>query len=292
MESTFTPVTLPGYNTREYFVQIWNYLEDLHKIHITIHDHSGSLRLSDGNLLRLHGNIHRSGYCSYCREKFHRHCIQHCAKEAMQKASEAEGPMLYRCYAGVVEVVMPLFWQNVHVATIFGGSFRDADFVVPDSWDNQRKALYNDLPVWYRSKYPVIVQVLELLGAAALVWADKERNTLKDENSRRQIIEDFFRKKLTSQDCTLELLAEKLNLSTSRTSHILQEEFHKSFSKLLMEARVQRICDLLENTDLPLREIARRTGMSNEYYLNRIFRRKMGIPPGKYRSCPLKKESY
>ena len=69
----------------------------------------------------------------------------------MQKASEAEGPMLYRCYAGVVEVVMPLFWQNVHVATIFGGSFRDADFVVPDSWDNQRKALYNDLPVWYRS---------------------------------------------------------------------------------------------------------------------------------------------
>ena len=78
-------------------------------------------------------------------------------------------------------------------------------------------------------------------------------------------------------------LAEKLNLSASRTSHILREEFQKSFSDMLTESRIQRICDLLETTDLPLRDIAQRTGLSNEYYLNRFFKRKKGIPPGQYR---------
>ena len=83
--------------------------------------------------------------------------------------------------------------------------------------------------------------------------------------------------------CFLRFFFEKLNLSASRTSHILREEFQKSFSEILAESRIQRICDLLETTDLPLRAIAQRTGLSNEYYLNRFFKRKKGIPPGQYR---------
>ena len=280
---SFTAVKLPGHNTREYLVQMWDYIEKEYKLHITVHDHIGCLQLSDGKQLRPGGNLHRSSYCAYCRKKFFKNCLQHCRWEAMQKASEADAPMISQCYARVVEVVVPLFKHGIHAATIFGGSFRSADFAIPEEWDLEQKKLYTDLPLWYRSNYPNIVRALELFGAAALAWAEKERNTPNSENSRRRLVEEFFQKKLTTRDCTLEKLAEKLNLSASRTSHILREEFQKSFSDMLTESRIQRICDLLETTDLPLRDIAQRTGLSNEYYLNRFFKRKKGIPPGQYR---------
>ncbi len=280
----FTVEKIPGYNTRKYMVQMWDHIEKEYKLHITVHDHIGCLQLSDGKPLRPGGNYHRCLYCSSCREKTGKNCLQHCSWEARQKASEANAPMISQCYAGVVEVIVPLFKQGIHAATIFGGSFRSADFTIPSDWDPHRKMLYNQMPLWYRSNYPVIVRALELFGAAAMAWAENERRTPNTEKSRRKLIEDFFQQKLTTPDCTLDKLAGKLNLSTSRTSHVLQEEFQKSFSDMLTESRIQRICDLLETTNLPLSKIAKLTGLSNEYYLNRFFKRKKGIPPGKYRN--------
>ena len=283
MESVFTAVTLPNYNTREYFVQLWDYIEEQYKLHITVHDHIGALQLSDGNKLRIMGNLHRCGYCSYCRKTSGKSCLQHCRWEAMRQAAETGAPLIGRCYAGALEVVMPLFRQGVHAATIYGGTFRDAEFVIPDSWNSTKRNLYNDLPLWRRSYLPTIVRALEMLGSAILSFAENERNTPNSGNSRREIIEDFLRKKLSRHDLSLPDLADKLNLSLSRTSHILQEEFGKSFSELLSEVRIEQVCGLLSTTQLKLREIAVLSGFSNQYYLSRVFRRIKNMTPGAYR---------
>ena len=283
MEPVFTAVTLPNYNTREYFVQLWDYIEEQYKLHITVHDHIGALQLSDGNMLRIMGNLHRSDYCSYCRKNSSKSCLQHCRWEAMRQAAEAGMPLIGRCYAGVVEVVMPLFRQGVHAATIYGGSFRDANFAIPASWNSVKRNLYNDLPLWHRSYLPTIVRALEMLGSAILSFAENERNTPDAGNSRREIIEDFLRRKLSHRDFSLSDLADKLNLSLSRTSHILQEEFGKSFSELVNELRIDQVCRLLSTTQLKLREIAVLSGFGNQYYLSRVFRRIKNMTPGAYR---------
>ncbi|TWU03898.1 AraC family transcriptional regulator [Neorhodopirellula pilleata] len=51
----------------------------------------------------------------------------------------------------------------------------------------------------------------------------------------------------------------------------------------IIRRRINRICDLLNTTDLSLAQIALRTGFQSEEYMSVAFRRAKGIPPGKYR---------
>lgn len=47
--------------------------------------------------------------------------------------------------------------------------------------------------------------------------------------------------------------------------------------------RLERARDLLVASDIPLREIARRTGFYDAAHLIRVFRRFQGTSPGRYR---------
>lgn len=51
----------------------------------------------------------------------------------------------------------------------------------------------------------------------------------------------------------------------------------------LRQLRLEAARDLLLTTDLPLKAIAPRTGLSDEYHLSRLFRRAFGIAPGELR---------
>ena len=82
---------------------------------------------------------------------------------------------------------------------------------------------------------------------------------------------------------TQEDLAAELELSESRTIHILQETFGRGFSQLLTQERLSNADKLLAESDLPLRKIARMTGFSSEFYMSNVFRKAFRIPPGERR---------
>ena len=82
---------------------------------------------------------------------------------------------------------------------------------------------------------------------------------------------------------SLEDLAERMNLSPSRTSHLVRKFFGYSFQELVMIERMTRARNLLLSTEYPLKAIAQATGFSNEFYFSRCFRDFYGMPPGEYR---------
>ena len=96
-------------------------------------------------------------------------------------------------------------------------------------------------------------------------------------------IRDFFQRSAVSPEITLNDLADFLGLSHSRTSHVLKEEFGKTFNELLNASRIKRACDLLLTTQLSLKRIAHLSGFSNEYYFGRVFKKHTNLPPGAYR---------
>ena len=57
----------------------------------------------------------------------------------------------------------------------------------------------------------------------------------------------------------------------------------KGFTEYLNDYRLARAAEMLRATDLSLLEIAARSGFENFSYFNRMFKRKYGISPGKYR---------
>lgn len=71
----------------------------------------------------------------------------------------------------------------------------------------------------------------------------------------------------------------------SRT--LLEQGFKKYLGRTphqeILRIRLQRVRELLTETDLSLEQIADRTGFSHVEYLSVAFRREMGVPPSQYR---------
>jgi AraC-like DNA-binding protein len=67
----------------------------------------------------------------------------------------------------------------------------------------------------------------------------------------------------------------------------LYDKFKKHLGRTVFEqiniARIARICDLLEKTDLSMLEIALKMGMGDDKHLYRYFRRYKGVTPYNWR---------
>jgi LacI family transcriptional regulator len=69
-------------------------------------------------------------------------------------------------------------------------------------------------------------------------------------------------------------------LLENRFKKALQRSPHEEITRI----QLLRVKELLAHTDLPLAEIADRTGFRYVEYLSAVFKQKVGVPPGRYRN--------
>ncbi|MBM0104817.1 helix-turn-helix domain-containing protein [Steroidobacter sp. S1-65] len=84
-------------------------------------------------------------------------------------------------------------------------------------------------------------------------------------------------------DWTVEVMAGKVGVSASRLHAIFQEELGKSPRAWLAEFRLNLVCRLLVDTELPIAELAYRCGYADQSALTRAMRNAMGLTPAAYR---------
>jgi transcriptional regulator GlxA family with amidase domain len=82
---------------------------------------------------------------------------------------------------------------------------------------------------------------------------------------------------------TLLELAQAVNLSVWRLSHIFVSEVGKSPIHYLRELRINRAKYLLETSFLSVKEIAHQVGMRDESHFIRDFKKAYGEPPTRHR---------
>ncbi|TBL79496.1 helix-turn-helix domain-containing protein [Paenibacillus thalictri] len=88
---------------------------------------------------------------------------------------------------------------------------------------------------------------------------------------------------LYDSDLTLQQVAEQLSVSASQLSRIFKEETDRNFSDYLIEYRMKKAVDLLQNTDMSIKDIAEKMRYTNVQNFTRIFKQITGMPPGEYR---------
>lgn len=68
---------------------------------------------------------------------------------------------------------------------------------------------------------------------------------------------------------------------------VFETEFRKLFGRMpheeIVRTRIQRVKELLTQTDLPLYTVAERTGFKHVEYMSVVFKKKVGMPPSEYR---------
>ncbi|MFC5406250.1 helix-turn-helix domain-containing protein [Cohnella soli] len=85
------------------------------------------------------------------------------------------------------------------------------------------------------------------------------------------------------QHMKVEMLAEKLNLSTSYFFHIFKACFGVSPQSYLITSRVMAAKKLLRESLDSLEQIADRCGFGNVHYFYRVFKKAEGVTPAAYR---------
>src|SRR5690606_16040649 len=86
-----------------------------------------------------------------------------------------------------------------------------------------------------------------------------------------------------SEDISLDELAAEARLSPYHFARMFKQSLGVPPRVYLTRLRVEKACELLERTDLPITEIALEVGYSSNQVLARVFHKHMLLSPSDYR---------
>ncbi|RNC62835.1 MAG: putative response regulatory protein [Candidatus Dichloromethanomonas elyunquensis] len=81
---------------------------------------------------------------------------------------------------------------------------------------------------------------------------------------------------------TLGEVADHVGFSVSYFSTLFSREENMTFKEYVIQSRIERAKTLLENTDLPMKTIAREIGFQDPDYFSKVFSQKVGTTPSRY----------
>lgn len=86
-----------------------------------------------------------------------------------------------------------------------------------------------------------------------------------------------------AQDVPIEVLAAMEHLSESRYRIVFRRQTGYSPGEYRTALRMQHACDLLSTSQRSIKDISAECGYGDVLYFTRLFREKIGVPPGQYR---------
>ena len=78
-------------------------------------------------------------------------------------------------------------------------------------------------------------------------------------------------------------LADHVHLSVNYLRNVFKDNTGDSLSAYITQKKLALICDLLQNTDMPLSEISDKLGFSTKNYFFTFVKKHTGMTPGDYR---------
>ncbi|QSB49427.1 helix-turn-helix domain-containing protein [Parageobacillus toebii] len=90
---------------------------------------------------------------------------------------------------------------------------------------------------------------------------------------------------------TLEEVAEHVHISPFYLSKLFKKELKMNFVSYVTEKKMQKAKELLENTDLPVINIALELNYQEPNYFSKVFKKVVGITPSEYRKRSKKRLS-
>ena len=123
-----------------------------------------------------------------------------------------------------------------------------------------------------------------LLTILAVISRNIERKSL---NHTKQSIDEVCRQMYTNyaSNLPMQYYANICNLSESRFSHLFKEQTGESPMSYIVNIKIERAKELLENTDLSILQISEMVGIQSQNYFSRIFKKYTSYSPLKYREA-------
>ena len=128
------------------------------------------------------------------------------------------------------------------------------------------------------------VCLLHFLASFKYVSQFRQIRKMKEDDKIEKTI--IFMKENMGHKVTLKELASHAGLSQSHFSMLFRKKTGRSPMDYLIYLKIHKACQLLDSSDMKIKEIALKTGYDDPYYFSRIFTKLMGKSPMKYKKEP------
>lgn len=154
-----------------------------------------------------------------------------------------------------------------------------------------------------RKKYePYIEPTLDNLAKGMFLTLTRSQITeysyrKNTESSNVTLTQALFSQYVTSRDdrimwyisdnlgtVTLESLSKQFGYSAQQIRRIIKKRTGMTFSTYIQVIRLGRVCELLRNSDLPIKSIAETMGIESPEYFSRWFKKEHHVTPTEYRN--------
>ena len=167
---------------------------------------------------------------------------------------------------------------------IFDGKYRFANFQINSMlfYDIQN-ILQNMNEIYYGNGKDREVKMRSYFGILLILLVQSYQPPTISANFSIEDVANYINKHF-QEKLTLKFLAQKSGMSTTLFLMKFKEKFNTSPIKYLNEVRMNHACNLLENTNLPIKEIAYESGFYDSNYFIKLFKREFRVSPAKNRN--------
>lgn len=230
-------------------------------------------------------------YSDFCRELRsiegqNLKCAE-CDKHALAECRKTHKPYNYTCHAGLAECFAPIIAGNDLVGYIALGQARPKNSKptltnVDKQTENNLKLKYQKLPAFEKQKIEAAVHILEVCAGY-----DYLKNNLSLTDAINVRIEQFINQNL-DKDLSVNILLSKFHMSRVELYDIFENYFECTVAEYVKKRRLERCCELLKSTKLPVNKICADCGILDYNYFSKIFKKQYGISPSAFRKVNAK----
>jgi AraC-like DNA-binding protein/mannose-6-phosphate isomerase-like protein (cupin superfamily) len=148
----------------------------------------------------------------------------------------------------------------------------------------------NAYRAWYENQpglFTVIKQsIIQILLRTTRAYASGPQLDIpsRDMKHYRHKLAVQFIKDNYMEPLTLEIVAERVQISPRQLQRIFRDHTGGTFSEYIEHVRLTHICHELSLSDQTIDQIAYKNGFSSANYLHYVFKKKLGSTPMKYRA--------
>ncbi|MCJ8012723.1 AraC family transcriptional regulator [Paenibacillus sp. KQZ6P-2] len=132
------------------------------------------------------------------------------------------------------------------------------------------------------SSTSLLLSILDLHGPGPAVSFHQPSDAVHDENILFRQAKLFIKDNL-SKELTLMTVANHLHISSRHLTRLFQQHTNQTFVHYVQERRVRFASHLLLEGEHSIKDIADQCGFQSVHYFTRIFTKKIGVSPAKFR---------
>lgn len=241
----------------------------------------------DGDMLNVGLNQPDSQYCQLIQDRLFG--IDACLKTDQQKRDESallHSMICYRCHAGLMEAIMPIYSDGHLLGFVAIGQFRSNEEIPEDiaqKWackhgSNEIEQAYACLPCVPQEQ---IDHILGLFSVLVEYIVSQRMVGLSGSQLLQEIM--TYMESNVHRDISLAEVADAVGKSTSTVSHLFTHKLNRSFKQVLTQIRLDKAEELMSaDPNIKLKDIAAKVGYADGLYFSRIYRKSRGSPPSRF----------